>query len=93
MISPRLTTSGILYNSLDAEKDFTSYYDKRYVLTHNRKVIFEVYTKPFTGFCQILTEGQQVYRRVDDFFFFLSQIRDQYPEVADWFLFNIKKFT
>lgn len=93
MISPRFTTSGIFYDSPDTGMDFISYYERMYIFTHNRKVIFEVYTKPFTGFCQILTEGQQVYSRIDDFFFFLSQIRGQYPEVADWFLFNIKKFT
>lgn len=93
MISPRFTTSGIFYESPDTGMDFISYYERTYIFTHNRKVIFEVYTNPFTGFCQVPTEGQQVYRRVDDFFFFLSQIRDQYPEVADWFLFNIKKFT
>lgn len=96
MISPRFTTSGIFYDSPDAGTDFISYYDRMYIFTQDKRVIFEVYTKPFkpfAGFCQILTDGQQVYSRVDDFFFFLSQIKDQYPEVADWFLFNIKKFT
>lgn len=93
MISPRFTTSCIFYELSDTGTDFISYYERMYIFTHDKKVIFEVYTKPFSGFCQILTDGEQVYSRIDDFFFFLSQIRDRYPDVADWFLFNIKKFT
>lgn len=89
MIEPEVVTPYDLRNKVYSGKLFVHYAGSKYLLYDEGTCIFEVISNPAQGYCLC---GKD-YEEIKDIFIFLDQIKAKYPEVADWFLFNIKKFT
>ena len=83
-VAERTSSPGIL---------FACYGSTKYVLYDSGTCIFEIMARSAKGYYLSNWESDQGYQAIGDFFIFLDQIKIRYPDVADWFLFNIKKFT
>ena len=70
---------------------FACYADTKYLLYDGGRCIFEIIVGPINGY--YLSMDGRGYQPIEDIFIFLDRIKTKYPDVADWFLFNIKKFT
>jgi len=70
---------------------FACYADIKYLLYDGGRCIFEIIGGTINGYYLSMDGGD--YQPIEDIFIFLDSIKTKYPEVADWFLFNIKKFT
>lgn len=74
---------------------FFCHFDQaKYIFYDNNVCIFEI--MPSHGI--YVEQGYYLnrdgkYQSTEDFFSFLAHLGSEYPDVADWFLFNIKKFT
>jgi hypothetical protein len=79
-VAERTSSPGIL---------FACYGSIKYVLYDSGECIFEIMARSAKGYYLC---GEH-YEGINDIFIFLDQIKIKYPDVADWFLFNIKKFT
>ena len=77
-------------NSGLREKLFISFSSK-YLLYDNGICVFEVMSDLKPPGYYLDSSGK--YQSIDDIFSFVEQISVKYPDVADWFLFNIKKFS
>jgi hypothetical protein len=70
---------------------FACYADIKYLLYDGGRCIFEIIVGPINGYYLSMDGGG--YQTIKDIFIFLDSIKTKYPEVADWFLFNIGKFS
>jgi hypothetical protein len=93
MIEPREFSPYSLVECLNSglrEKLFISFSSK-YLLYDNGLCVFEVLSGSIPQGYYLNSAGK--YQSIEDIFYFTQQIRIKYPDVADWFLFNIKKFS
>jgi hypothetical protein len=93
MIEPREFSpySLVEFLKLDLlEEPFISFGSK-YLLYDNGLCVFEVLTGSIPQGYYLNSAGK--YQPIEDIFSFIEEIRVKYPDVADWFLFNIKKFS
>ena len=90
MIEPEPISPFGLKTRTSSGKLFASYAGIKYLLYDNGECIFEVLNNPSPQGYYLC--GNR-YEEIKDFFVFLDEIRTNYPDVADWFLFNIKNFT
>jgi hypothetical protein len=72
------------------EKIFISFGSK-YLLYDSSFCVFEILSGPNPQGYYFNSEKK--YQSIEDIFSFVGEIRAKYPDVADWFLFNIKKFS
>ena len=77
-------------NSGLREKLFISFSSK-YLLYDNGICIFEIMSSLTPRGYYLNSAGK--YQPIEDIFYFIEEIRTKYPDVADWFLFNIKNFS
>jgi hypothetical protein len=70
---------------------FACYADIKYLLYDGGRCIFEIMGGPINGYYLSMDGGG--YQPIEDIFIFLDRIKTKYPEVADWFLFNIGRFS
>lgn len=89
MIEPEAITPYDLLNRVSSEILFVHYAGIKYLLYDEGICIFEVMSNPTQGYCLC---GKD-YEEIKDIFIFLDQIKTKYPDVADWFLFNIGRFS
>jgi hypothetical protein len=93
MIEPEvLTPYDLLRNRFSSSSGifFACYTDTKYILYDDGECIFEIIGSPTEGY-YFSNEGDL--REIKDIFIFLDQIKTKYPDVADWFLFNIGRFS
>jgi hypothetical protein len=69
---------------------YAGYAGIKYLLYDDGECIFEILNNPSPQGYYLCGKN---YEEIKDLFVFLGEIRTKYPDVADWFLFNIKNFT
>lgn len=89
MIEPESISPSELKDRTSSGKLFACYAGIKYLLYDDGECIFEIMGGPVNGYH--LSNGGG-YQGIEDIFVFLDQIKTKYPDVADWFLFNIGKF-
>jgi hypothetical protein len=98
MIEPESIPLFDLKGRTSSGRLFACYADINYLLYDEGRCIFEIIVGPIEiivgpiNGCYLSMDGGG-YQPIEDIFIFLDRIKTEYPEVADWFLFNIKKFT
>lgn len=70
---------------------FISFDDSKYLLYYDNLCVFEIIPSQICQGYYLNQEGK--YQSIEDIFSFVEHIRIRHPDVADWFLFNIKKFS
>lgn len=93
MIEPREFSPYSLVECLNSglrEKLFISFSSK-YLFYDDGICVFEILPglKPQGYYLNSASK----YQPIEDIFSFIAEIKVKYPDVADWFLFNIKKFS
>jgi hypothetical protein len=91
MIQPESIPLFDLKGRTSSGRLFACYADIKYLLYDGGRCVFEIMGGPINGYYLSMDGGG--YQPIEDIFIFLDRIKTKYPEVADWFLFNIKKFT
>lgn len=90
MIEPESISLFGLKGRTSSGRLFASYVGIKYLLYDDGECIFEIMSNPSVQGYYL--RGKH-YEGIEDFFVFLDGIKTKYPDVADWFLFNIKNFT
>jgi hypothetical protein len=90
MIEPENISLFDLRSRAFSGKLFACYSGIKYLLYDDRECIFEILFNPSPQGYYLCGKN---YEEIKDLFVFLDEIRTKYPDVADWFLFNIKNFT
>jgi hypothetical protein len=91
MIEPESIPLFYLKGRTSSGRLFACYADIKYLLYDEGRCIFEIMGGPINGY-YLSTDGGR-YQQITDIFIFLDSIKTKYPEVADWFLFNIGRFS
>lgn len=93
MIEPRELSpySLVEFLKLDLREKLFISFSSKYLLYDNGVCIFEVLSGSVPQGYYLNSSDK--YQAIDDIFSFVESIRIEYPDVADWFLFNIKKFS
>jgi len=90
MIEPESISPFGLKGRTSSGRLFACYAGIKYLLYDEGECIFEVMSNPSAQGYYL--RGKH-YEGITDFFVFLEQIKTKYPDVVEWFLFNIKNFT